>query len=101
LLQSLIQRIATETDGKYFHATNANELGDIHDEVADETVSGKDTDKDGLADVTEENGFRTETGAWITTDPNQSDTDGDGLSDGEEAGELRPGVPGTSTTPYY
>lgn len=101
LNEALLKRIATETGGKYFHATDANELKDIHDQVADETVIAPDFDKDGLPDVTEEFGFRTETGAWLKTDPKNSDTDGDGLSDGDEAGELRPGVPGTIISPYY
>lgn len=101
LNQALLQRIASETGGKYYHATNADELKDIHDEVADETVVPPDSDKDGLPDVTEEFGFRTETGAWIKTDPLKADTDGDGLSDGAEAGELRPGVLGTILSPYY
>lgn len=101
LNESLLKRIAAETGGKYFHAINADELKNIHDQVADETVVAPDYDNDGLPDVTEEFGFRTETGAWIKTDPKNSDTDGDGLSDGYEAGELRPGVPGTIISPYY
>lgn len=101
LNESLLKRIAAETGGKYYHATNAAELKDIHDQVADETVVPPDSDKDGLPDVTEEFGFRTETGAWIKTDPKNPDTDGDGLSDSDEAGELRPGVPGTIISPYY
>lgn len=98
LNQALLQRIATETGGKYFHATNAEELKEIHDSVADETISSPDTDQDGLSDAIEEFGFRTELGIWIKTNPNLPDTDGDGLSDGAEVGSLI-NVP--LMTPYY
>ncbi len=47
-----------------------------------------DTGGDGLPDVTETEGFRDGYGHWYTPDPNDRDTDGDGLSDGEEAGVL-------------
>lgn len=47
-----------------------------------------DADRDGLRDVTETEGFRDGYGHWYTTDPNDPDSDGDELSDGEEAGEL-------------
>ena len=47
-----------------------------------------DTDGDGLPDVTESDGFRDGFGHLYWTDPNDPDSDGDGLSDGEEAGEL-------------
>ena len=47
-----------------------------------------DTGGNGLPDVTETEGFRDGYGHWYTPDPNDRDTDGDGLSDGEEAGVL-------------
>lgn len=53
LNESLLKRIAAETGGKYFHAINADELKNIHDQVADETVVAPDYDNDGLPDVTE------------------------------------------------
>jgi hypothetical protein len=97
LNENLLKRIATETGGRYFHASNASELQDIHDDVADETVTAKDTDGDGLADVTEKWGYRTETGEWISNlNFENPDTDGDGIKDGAEAGQLIPG-----SNPYY
>ena len=48
----------------------------------------EDSDKDGLPDVLEINGMITNKGTVIKTDPNNPDTDGDGLSDGYEMGEL-------------
>ena len=47
-----------------------------------------DRDKDGLPDVLETNGMITNIGTVIRTDPDNPDTDGDGLLDGYEMGEL-------------
>ena len=46
-----------------------------------------DTNGDGLPDVTEFDGFKDGFGHLYWTDPDDSDTDGNGLSDGEEVGE--------------
>ena len=48
-----------------------------------------DTDKDGLPDITETSSFRGGLGNWYYTDPENPDTDGDGLTDGEETGVLK------------
>jgi hypothetical protein len=48
-----------------------------------------DSDHDGLADTLEAAGLRDGTGHRYSTDPAKADTDGDGLSDGAEVGELR------------
>lgn len=48
----------------------------------------KDTDADGLTDAQESNGWKTQTGRVFRTNPKKPDSDGDGLSDGVEAGEL-------------
>lgn len=45
-----------------------------------------DRDSDGLPDEEETIGWRTEDGDEYRTDPSYPDSDGDGLSDGEEAG---------------
>ncbi len=47
-----------------------------------------DSDNDSLPDALETGGFRDGFGNLYFTDPNDPDTDGDGLSDGEEAGVL-------------
>ncbi|HWO97418.1 MAG TPA: polymorphic toxin-type HINT domain-containing protein [Bacillus sp. (in: firmicutes)] len=59
--------------------------GDIR-AVADDTTGdeAKDTDKDGLPDALETEGIRVGNGKYIVTDPNEADSDGDGLLDGEE-----------------
>jgi hypothetical protein len=46
-----------------------------------------DLEEDGLLDYYEENGYTDGFGNRHTTDPGLTDTDGDGLSDGYEAGE--------------
>ncbi|MEZ4465725.1 MAG: MYXO-CTERM sorting domain-containing protein [bacterium] len=43
-----------------------------------------DTDRDGIPDGTEVNGYRIASGDLVHTDPTRFDTDGDGLSDGAE-----------------
>lgn len=45
-----------------------------------------DVDKDGLPDRVEKAGWRTVGGKAFVTDPNDPDTDDDGLTDGDEAG---------------
>ena len=48
----------------------------------------RDTDADGLLDRIEVDGWHTADGAVYATDPRIADTDGDGLTDGEEAGAV-------------
>ena len=51
-------------------------------------LGGLDTDADGLPNTVEISGWRTQDSGVFVTDPNDTDSDGDGLSDGEEAGAL-------------
>ena len=57
---------------------------------ADSGSSSKDSDGDGVPDVVE---------AFIGTDPNKADTDGDGLTDGQELGKKGDADPSTKTDP--
>lgn len=57
-------------------------LDDSYDENA------IDTDGDGIPDVTEREGWRTESLGTFRTSPRKADTDRDGLPDGMEAGDL-------------
>lgn len=92
----LLRNIAESTGGKYYHASTAGELIDIFDEIADENIQ-TDTDEDGLPDYFEKlitegelrggNGVALIDYPTATTricDPNNPDSDGDGLKDGEE-----------------
>lgn len=53
--------------------------------------SSKDSDGDGLSDDVEREGWQTATDGSFVTDPKVSDTDSDGLTDGQEAGPLTSG----------
>jgi Mg-chelatase subunit ChlD len=84
--RSLLERIADETGGKFFFASDASNLEEIFDETAGDTIdTAKDSDNDGISDYHEENGYKIQNGIWITTNPHNADTDGDGLKDGAEA----------------
>lgn len=51
-----------------------------------------DTDRDGIEDALEVRGWRTQTGEQHRTDPLKPDSDGDGLKDGGEAGDVVSGA---------
>jgi hypothetical protein len=84
---ALLTGIVTATDGQYFSVSTAEDLPDVFRTISEE-IEPTDTDDDGIPDITETTGFRDGFGNWYYTDSNNSDTDGDGLLDGEEAGEL-------------
>lgn len=88
---SLLTNIATTTGGKYYHASSAGDLIDEFDKITGETIDFvTDTDSDGISDYYEkainDGKLRLGTGKSLVgkLDPNNSDTDGDGLLDGEE-----------------
>lgn len=56
-----------------------------------------DSDRDGIPDDLEVSGWRTQSGAEFQTDPYNPDSDGDGLTDGDEAGPLLVEEPGAPT----
>ena len=77
--------MATRTGGLYFPAQNADELIEILDAAAEDSVLlTKDSDGDGIPDYYEINGLVSGTGNLIKTDPNNDDTDEDDISDGDE-----------------
>jgi len=84
--------IATITNGTYNYVEDASELPNVFSRVAEE-VEPKDTDGDGLPDVLEENGLPIgHTGSdlrRLPTNATDKHTDGDELTDGEEAEEYR------------
>ncbi|WP_094229195.1 hypothetical protein [Methanolobus psychrotolerans] len=75
--------IATATGGQYFRVSSADDLPDVFRVISESIV---DTDEDGLPDITETSGFRDGLGNWYYTDPENPDTDGDGINDSAEAG---------------
>ena len=85
--ESIMKRIAEETGGKYYYATISSEIDSILCSINRNTI-GKvnplDCDNDGLADVYEKLGMRLANGKIIHTNPDNPDTDGDGILDGKE-----------------
>lgn len=51
-------------------------------------VAAEDSDGDGLPDHLEQDGWQTKKLGRFVTDPSTADTDGDGLTDGQEAGAV-------------
>lgn len=85
--ETYLLEIAEVGQGEYFHVSDPSKLADVFDTINSWYVgSTLDTDGDGLPDIVETTGMRTQFGEFIRTDPNNSDTDGDGISDGKEMG---------------
>lgn len=86
-----MQRIADETDGTYLYCENAGDLAAAFKALQDAYIgSTEDSDGDGLPNLVETTGMRDQYGEIWTTDPNNPDSDGDGISDGEEMGLYHP-----------
>lgn len=81
----LLKNISSKTGGAYFKAVTADQLVSIYSNIiVGQKIDGTDSDKDGIADIFEVSGMKLSNGSVIYTDPNNPDTDGDGLLDGEE-----------------
>ncbi len=81
---SVLEGIASGTGGKYFHANNADSLINEFEAMQEEIIDlVTDTDNDGLSDYHEKY-LRLFNGIYLNTDPNNPDTDGDGILDGDE-----------------
>lgn len=85
--ETYLREIAEAGKGSYFYVSNSSQLTDVFSTINDWYVgSTVDSDGDGLPDIVETTGMRTQFGEFIRTDPMNSDTDGDGINDGEEMG---------------
>jgi uncharacterized protein YegL len=82
----LLQQVAAETGGEYNEVDSASDLPQVFSRVANNTTKVKDSDGDGLSDALEKRGIPTGTGEVLELDPNDPDTDNDGLEDGQEVG---------------
>lgn len=100
--ESLLQEIAEDTEGKYFHATTADDLIGIYDDAAGVTIDYvTDSNADGISDYYTrlmcDGILKLGTGAGvfegISYDKVQAnaDYDGDGLKNGEEVNVVRSG----------
>jgi Mg-chelatase subunit ChlD len=82
----LLQTIASQTGGLFYHVTNPADLPSVFERVGDE-VGDRDTDRDTLSNCEEIDGMPDVNGKMYTADKEDVDTDGDGLTDDEEMGE--------------
>ena len=92
--ESVLRKIASETDGTFFKAYNASELLSIYTSIGiTDDFDTTDTDGDGLYDAVESAGIRIQNGMVLKNNPDTdtffsnpavTDTDNDGLKDGEE-----------------
>ena len=96
----VLTQLAEATGGKYYSASNFSELYGIFEDIEENVDLHKDTDDDGISDYHEKKIISGEmhlgTGAKLVlgddisfkslsyNDPNNPDSDGDGLEDGEE-----------------
>ncbi len=77
--------IADKTEGEFFVAKTSKELMNFYDYLAlTRGINTEDLDSDGLYDVYEREGMQLPNGTTVFTDPNNPDSDYDGLLDGEE-----------------
>lgn len=94
-----LARYAEETGGEFFVVKSAAELKSIYDKLSANNQLNfdyySDSDHDGVPDDIEISGVPMPNGTLVFLDPNDSDTDKDGLSDGDEVGKLYrdPSVP--------
>lgn len=86
--EKLLQKIASENGGKYYKASE-KKVKEIFELIREEYLGvdlSIDSDGDKLPDKVETVGMRTQYGYMIRTDAYSADTDGDGMTDGEEMG---------------
>ena len=75
--------VSDATGGKFYLSSDAAGLAEIFSDIGNKIDLTTDTDKDGLLDYYEDN-MVIFNGVSYSCDKNSPDTDGDGLSDGEE-----------------
>ena len=80
--------LANNTGGKFYLASNAEELENIYSDISQKIDIETDSDSDGIPDYYEDN-MVVFNGVTLALDKNNPDTDGDGLLDGEEIVELK------------
>lgn len=82
-----LKPLANNTSGAFYLSSDAAQLQSVYDDINKKIDIETDSDNDGIADFYEENMVMFN-GINIKLDKNNPDSDGDGLSDGEEVAEL-------------
>lgn len=85
--EEILHKIAEATGGEYYYASTNEEISDLYNPLnvaKAREIDMTDFDEDGLPDIFEIVGMQLQDGIVIHTDPDEPDTDGDGLLDGEE-----------------
>lgn len=87
---AVLKDIADGTGGTFARVRRAENLPDVFRRLADSTGGANqvDSDGDGLTDCRETAGILASDGRTYRTDPDNADTDGDDIGDGEEVGQL-------------
>jgi hypothetical protein len=90
---SLLTQIAEQTGGEYFAAADADQLSAVFGSISDASDLLRDSDNDGINDYYEKamqaGTLRLGNGVRLgVMDPDNPDSDGDGISDGDEV-EIR------------
>ena len=86
-----LRRLVDYAKGKYEHTTSADQLQELYQRIyMGDDFDTTDQDGDGLYDILEVKGIRLTNGRIVHTDPNDDDSDDDGLKDGEEIEGKKP-----------
>ncbi len=83
-----LKPLATSTTGNFYLASNSDELNKIFDDINKKIELDLDTDNDGISDYYEEHMVMFN-GENVPMDKNNPDSDGDGVSDGDEFEEFK------------
>lgn len=84
-----LKKYAEATGGEYYYCPTTAQIETVFAKIQNvslDKIDKTDSDKDGVYDIFETNGVRLPNGKLIKSDCKKADTDGDGLSDGEEYG---------------
>ncbi len=84
--ENILKEMANRTNGEYYYANTAEDLISyfLTVNMGQKYDITTDTDEDGIPDLFETYGMPIANGQVLFSDPTLSDTDGDGLEDGEE-----------------
>ena len=87
ILTEYMKELSYETGGVHYWASDILQTNNVFDDINQEINVEADRDNDGVPDYYEDN-LLMFNGVKLKLDKNNPDTDGDGILDGEEVGEL-------------